>query len=269
MTAPCSSPSTTATATGRCRSPSGTAPTRTKAVRPARDGKRSGRRQVLRAACRCDTQVRRDRQGVGVRAEDDVGARRADEEGEPQDGDALELHAGAPVVRHPPRRWCRAAARVPPRRDHRPRRAHGGGARSDAIAAVGGGGGFDLGAGVANTAAPIGPPRFLVARLVDDVFKLPGAECRPAASAVSRRAPWVWRRRSPSAAAPRAAPPPPSSSYESGLGVGLEDGAAASGVEPVESVALVAAAGRVGGLLRGSGCSIHVNKSCEQKLCPG
>ena len=147
-----------------------------------------------------------------------------------------------------------------------------------AIAAVGGGGGFDLGAGVANTAAPIGPPRFLVARLVDDVFKLPGAAVPTggvggvAPCAVGMATTGAGRLgRAPPRLAPR--PPPPSSSYEElvGLGVGLEDGAAASGVEPVESVALVepTAAGRVGGLLRGSGCSIHVNKSCEQKLCPG
>ena len=98
------------------------------------------------------------------------------------------------------------------------------------VAAVGGGGGdFDLGVCVATTAAPIGPPRFLVGPLVDDVCELPGA-AGPiggfggvAPYAVGKRGLGGVRRR-----------PRPPSSFEDLVGLDLCIGgaAAARGVEP-------------------------------------
>ena len=102
------------------------------------------------------------------------------------------------------------------------------------VAAVGDGGGdFDLGVCVATTAAPIGPPRFLVGPLVDDVCELPGA-AGPiggfggvAPYAVGKRGLGGVRRR-----------PRPPSSFEDLVGLDLCIGgaAAARGVEPAAVV---------------------------------
>ena len=102
------------------------------------------------------------------------------------------------------------------------------------VAAIGGSGrDVDLGVGVATTAAPIGPPRFLVGPLVDDVCELPGAAGPTggfggvAPYAVGKRGLGRVRRR-----------PPPPSSFEDLVGLDLCIGgaAAARGVEPAAVV---------------------------------